>query len=286
MAKSCKYYRYRKYVSYDGGATYERTSEYQLGYIYEVDSEECTSGSSQYERWVEGWMCDDCESKKIIGYLPSGSTPSSYTFNCDSSTEITKNDVDKTTVSAEVGDCITSIGQSAFEDCSGLTSVSLPSTITSIGNSAFTYCDNLLEIGIPEGVTSIGDYAFFHCIQLKNIYLPDTLTSLGTNAFALCLNFDTINIPSSLTSIPTRCFYAAAGLSSLEIPSSITSIGDEAFAGCVNIYYIVFYSTTPPTLGDNVFANTNDKYRIFVPSESVDAYKAAWSTYADKIYSI
>ena len=283
MAKSCKYYRYRKYVSYDGGATYERTSEYQLGYIYEVDSEECTSGSSQYERWVEGWMCDDCESKKIIGNL----SDSTYSYDCDSSTELTSNDVDKTTVSAEVGDCITSIGYAAFENCLDLTSVSLPSTITSIGSKAFYNCENLFEIGIPENVTSIGDYAFFHCIQMRNVYLPETLASLGESAFEQCMNFDTINIPSSLAFIPNKCFYLAAGLSSLEIPTSITSIGNEAFAYCVNLYYIVFYSTTPPKLGKNVFDNTNENFKIFVPSESVNTYKTStnWSEYADKIYS-
>ena len=282
MAKTCKYTRYKKYVSYDGGATYSGVEEYQIGYLVESASTDC---GAPYERWVDGYMCDDCEAKKFVGYLQSGQTMG---VDCNSSSELTSREISNRTSisSATIGSCATSIGDGAFSGCSSLEIVSIPPTITSIGNSSFVGCEHLYEIAIPNGVTSIGNYAFSGCTELSKVILPETLTSLGEGAFEQCMNFDTIILPSSLTNIPTKCFYLAAGLSSLEIPTSITSIGDEAFAYCVNLYYIVFYGTTPPTLGNNVFNNTNDNYRIFVPSESVDAYKSAWSQYANKIYSI
>ena len=281
MAKTCKYTRYKKYVSYDGGATYSGVEEYQIGYLVESASTDC---GAPYERWVDGYMCDDCEAKKFVGYLPNGGIISA---NCNSSSVITSGEVTNRTISsATIGACVTSIGDNAFSGCTSLISIDIPSTVTSIGNAAFYNCPHLSEIAIPNGVTSIGEGAFNGCTELSKIILPENLTSLGESAFERCMNFDTIAIPSSLTSLPIRCFYFDTGLSSLDIPSSITSIGNEAFYNCVNINYIVFYNTTPPTLGNNVFDNTNENFKIFVPSESVDAYKIAWSEYANKIYSI
>lgn len=59
---------------------------------------------------------------------------------------------------------VTSIGESAFSDCSSLTSIKIPNSVTSIGKRAFSYCSGLTSINIPESVTSIDDYAFEGCI--------------------------------------------------------------------------------------------------------------------------
>ena len=282
MAKTCKYTRYKKYVSYDGGATYSGVEEYQIGYLVESASTDC---GAPYERWVDGYMCDDCEAKKFVGYLQSGQT---MAVDCNSSSELTSGEISNRTSisSATIGSCVTSIGDNAFSVCSSLETISIPPTITSIGNSAFLGCPRMIDVGLPNSVVTIGNNAFSGCTSLSKIILPEGLTSLGESAFERCMNFDTIIIPSTLTSIPRRCFYYARGLSSLEIPVSITSIGDEAFSDCMYMAYIVFYSTTPPTLGNNVFANVSSDFKIFVPEESVDTYKSAWSEYADKIYSI
>lgn len=77
---------------------------------------------------------------------------------------------------------VTSIGDSAFYWCTGLTNVTIPEGVTSIGNYAFYICTSLTQITIPEGVTSIGDGAFFNCTRLTDVYVWEDL-SLGTDSF-------------------------------------------------------------------------------------------------------
>ena len=81
---------------------------------------------------------------------------------------------------------VTSIGESAFEDCSGLTAVTIPSSVTSIGDWAFSACSGLTAVSIPDSVTSIGDWAFFGCTGLTAVTIPDSVTSIGESAFYRC----------------------------------------------------------------------------------------------------
>ncbi len=96
---------------------------------------------------------------------------------------------------------VTSIGYRAFDDCTGLTSITIPNSITSIGSSAFRYCTGLTSITIPNSVTSIGDLAFYGCTGLTSITIPDSVTSIGRSAFCGCTGLTSITIPNSVTSI-------------------------------------------------------------------------------------
>lgn len=283
-----KYYKEYYQVSYDNGETWENVvpEEVRVGNLIQSGSSDCTM-SGETRQIVNGYICDDCTVSKFMNST-SGST--SYTAECNSSTtlsagEITnRNDI----VLSLIGSCVTTIGDGAYSGCSNLAIVQIPSTVTSIGEKAFSGCTNLLEAGIPDSVTSIGDYTFSGCTQLQYINLSNNLTILGVGAFAACLNFTSINIPSSLTSIPNNCFVNADGLTDIELPTSITSIGNEAFKNCDGLYSMTCLATTPPTLGSDAFSGTNSNLKIYVPSGSVNAYKAAsgWSNYADKIYSL
>lgn len=191
-----------------------------------------------------------------------GGTTSSA--ECDSTSEITSGEITLTDLETVIiGNCTTSIGTSAFYQCSSLTSVDIPSSVTSIGERAFRYCYSLTSIEIPNSVTSMGTFIFSNCTGLTSCTIGSGVTSIGNNSFAKC---------TSLTSI--------------DIPSGVTSIGNTAFGGCSGLTSITVNAVTPPTLGTNVFDKAN--YPIYVPSGSVETYKSAsgWSTYASRIQAI
>ena len=81
---------------------------------------------------------------------------------------------------------VTSIGESAFEDCSGLTSVTIGNSVKSIGDEAFSGCSGLTSVTIPNSVTTIGSYAFYGCSGLTSVTIPNSVTSIAYAAFANC----------------------------------------------------------------------------------------------------
>ena len=155
---------------------------------------------------------------------------------------------------------VTSIGESAFENCSSLTSVMIPDSVISIGTSAFHSCSRSPSITIPDSVTSIGNFAFeacnslssitlsnnitsignwaFHGCHLTSITIPDSVTSIGAMAFHSCSNLKSITIPDSVTSIESAVFYNCTSLTSITIPDSVTSIGESAFSNCSSLQTI------------------------------------------------
>ena len=210
--------------------------------------------------------------------------------------------------SVTIPDSVTSIGGSAFRGCSSLTSVTIPDSVTSIGGSAFRDCSSLTSVTIPDSVTSIEGYTFYECRSLTSVTIPDSVTSIGNFAFYWCRSLTSITIPDGVTSIKGYTFYECRSLTSVTIPDSVTSIGEYAFWGCriltsitipdsvTSIGYEAFKScssmtsvyckpTTPP-IGESRMFNTHAVGRmIYVPAESVEAYKSAayWESYADYI---
>ena len=81
---------------------------------------------------------------------------------------------------------VTVIGESAFDGCSSLTSVTIPDSVTSIGDGAFYGCSSLTSVTIGNSVTSIGDEAFEGCSSLTSVTIPDSVTSIGNSAFEGC----------------------------------------------------------------------------------------------------
>ena len=179
---------------------------------------------------------------------------------------------------------VTSIGDSAFEECSNLTSITIPNSVTSIGDYAFSRCSNLTSITIPNSVTSIGDYAFSRCSNLTSITIPNSVTSIGDYAFSRCSNLTSITIPNSVTSIGDYAFSGCSDLTSITIPDSVTSIGDYAFFGCSNLTSFYCKPQNPPAIDVYMLSNCHSSLKIYVPRASVDKYKTAWSDYASKIY--
>ena len=135
---------------------------------------------------------------------------------------------------------VTSIGLSAFEDCSGLTSVVIPNSVTSIGYDAFRGCSGLTSVVIPNSVTSIGGSAFYECRGLTSVSIGNSVTSIGGSAFYECRGLTSVEIPNSVTSIGRYAFYNCSGLTSVSIGNSITSIGESVFYNCNGLKLVFF----------------------------------------------
>ena len=140
-----------------------------------------------------------------------------------------------TLTSINIPEAVTSIGFKAFQGCSRLVSINIPEAVTSIGSYAFAYCSRITSIYIPEAVTSIGNYTFEGCSRLTSINIPETVTSVGYRAFSECSALTSINIPGAVTSIGNFTFYNCYSLTSINIPESVTSIGYKAFYGCSSL---------------------------------------------------
>lgn len=214
----------------------------------------------------------------------------------------------------------TSIGSYAFNGCTSLKSISFPE-VTSVDVYAFYACSALTSIELPAA-TSLGNYAFQNCSSLTSVALQ-SVASLGGNGFLNCSNINSLRIgsveqwckvnlvnysgnplysgtqpvnlyigesevpatsielPSTVTSIANYAFYRTT-ITSVSAPA-VTSIGVNAFSRCDKLEKCIIGTTTPGTIGDSPFAEFTT---IFVPSESVEAYRTAWSNYAKQIVAV
>ena len=160
---------------------------------------------------------------------------------------------------------VASLSASCFSGCSGLTSITIPSSVTSLGGSCFYYCTGLTSITIPSSVTSLGEYCFYYCTGLTSITIPSSVTSLGEYCFRDCHGLISITIPSSVTSLSDGCFFNCSGLTSITIPSSVTSLGASCFSGCSGLTSITIPSSVT-SLGGSCFSFCRGLTSITIPS--------------------
>lgn len=147
------------------------------------------------------------------------------------------------TTTIDIAAGVTSIGDSAFSGCSGLTGITIPGSVTSIGNSTFEGCSGLTSITIPSSVTSIGSSAFSGCSGLTGITIPDEVTSIENCTFEGCSGLPDVTIPDGITRIGSSAFSNCTGLISVTIPASVLNIGNYAFDGCTSLTDIYYAST-------------------------------------------
>lgn len=152
-----------------------------------------------------------------------------------------------------LSDNLTRIGEAAFVECTGILSVTIPTSVISIGNYAFDYCSGLISVTIPSSVTSIGAAAFSQCANLSSVVIPNSVTSIGAYAFSYCpkiispLYNETlfVKLPESyqgcydisygIKTIVGGAFDRCSSLTSVTIPNSVTSVGSGAFENCNNL---------------------------------------------------
>ena len=136
---------------------------------------------------------------------------------------------------------------------------------TTIPEGCFGFCYTITSIAIPIGVTTIENQAFYQCYGLENVTIPNTVQTFGNFVFGDDVSIETITFPNS-----------------------VIEIGYDIFNNCQRLVSFIIEATTPPTLGEGAFFDCASGIKIYVPSESVNTYKAAngWSDYASIIEAI
>ena len=205
--------------------------------------------------------------------------------------------VDRTLSTYSIKEGTKWIGHDAFEDCSRLTSITIPNSVTSIGDYAFRNCSSLTSITIPNSVTSIGDYAFRNCSSLTSITIPNSVTNIGYKAFYGCSNltdiiwnakkcsdfsyekkgqkylskiFESSNIKSftfgkDVEYIPAYLCLMMSNLTSVIIPNSVTNIGLGAFYGCSSLNSVTIGNSVE-TIARGVFFECSSITSITIPN--------------------
>lgn len=169
---------------------------------------------------------------------------------------------------------VTSIGQGAFYQHTGLTEVTIPSTVSAIANETFFYCQNLTRVNMPSTITSIGRNAFYNC-NLDTVIVPDAVNYIGANAFRKCSNLSYIKLgaslyatghsvfrectsltsiilPNGLNTISNYAFYECTALTAITIPNSAIYVGHYAFQGCTALQDV--------TIGNHVISIDYDAF--------------------------
>ncbi len=187
--------------------------------------------------------------------------------------------------SITIPDSVTSIGEAAFYGCTSLTSITIPDSVTDFGDLMFHSCTSLENVTLSNSLTAIGAGTFIECRSLKNITFPEGVTSIGEGAFGYCSSLASVSIGNGVTSIGERAFIYCTSLTTVTIPDSVIEIGYWAFCDCTSLTSVYCKATTPPSGYGDMFDDNASGRKIYVPTESVDAYKAAegWSEYVDYI---
>ena len=190
---------------------------------------------------------------------------------------------------------VTSIGYRAFEDCTALTSVTIPNSVTSIGSKAFSNCSCLTSITIPNSVTSIGDGAFYGCSGLTSITIPNSVTSIGESAFYGCSGLTSVTIPNSVTSIGDMAFYGCTGITQTiivndmffflpkgyeghySIPENISTIVGGAFAYCSSLTSVTIPNSVT-TIGESAFERCTGLTSVTIPNSVTSIGKSAFQS--------
>lgn len=199
----------------------------------------CEAIEDYRTEWAEYASRLQCIPTPSFKYKLTLSDSTTVSAECDGTSAITYSNISgyfSTIVSAEIGDCCTSIANSCFNSMPLLSAITLSDSVATIGNNCFGNCYNLTNIIIPNGVTLIDQSAFYGC----------------------------------------------SGLTYVEIGSGCTQINNSSFRDCTSLTAMTVNATTPPTIGSGVFNNTNN-CPIYVPCESVEAYKTAWADYSSRI---
>lgn len=305
----CVYYKEKEQKSIDGGITWVDTGNFRKGALISTQASQCGSFVTEY-RWTKAdYVCDNANKYKgykqqvshdnggswvdtgivdIGSLIESNSKDCGYdeqwfvmtgdsNFICDGAAKYKKKEMKYTRDSGttwnsfdtpryEKGDLI----EETSSDCASM---------------KVTYTDGTTKYF--ANLTSIKSDTIPNKENAKSVEIYDSVKRIGNGAFKYCSSLTSITIPNSVTIIGYDAFYTCDKLTGITIPNSVTYIGNRAFIYCHKLTEVTVQATTPPSLGSDAFYDSGIS-RIYVPADSLDAYKSAngWKNYADKIWAI
>ncbi len=178
---------------------------------------------------------------------------------------------------------VTKVG-SRLSGLNDVTSVIISEGIVELCSHAFSSSD-IATIVLPNSLETISSHAFMSCRDLVSITIPASVKTLSGGVFVSCSNLSNVIFEEGcqITSINSNLFQYCRNLTNITIPASVTSFNLKAFDTCSGLQCIIFNGVTPPTISGDSFDDCTSLIAIFVPEESVEAYKSALPNYADII---
>lgn len=284
-------HNFGEWIKNEGADTHTRVCSFNNEHS---ETENCHGGTATC---TEQAVCEKCNAKygKALGHdYQSGVCTRCGTERASEGLEYSLNSDETGYTVTGIGSCtdteivipskynakpVTRIGSYAFENCTGLTSVTIPDSVTSIGYRAFLGCTGLVNITVADNntkyhssgnclvetasktlilgcntsvipndgsVTNIGQGAFSGCTGLTSVTIPDSVTSIEDNTFDGCTGLVSVTIGNGVTRIVSSAFEGCTGLMNITIPDSVTSISGGAFRGCSKL--------TSVTIGNGVIS--------------------------------
>lgn len=180
-------------------------------------------GKNWYVRTkVEGIPDIDLSSEKVLQFSDNGKTVA------------VKKGYASFVETVRIPNGVTTIKESAFENCENLRQVTIPNSVTTIEEKAFFLCQNLKEIVIPNAVRKIGKLAF-SWTAIEAVTIPDGVATIEEYTFQGCVSLKKVVIPNSVTTIKMGAFLRCDSLETVTVPDSVKEIGDSAFGGCESL---------------------------------------------------
>ena len=161
---------------------------------------------------------------------------------------------------------VETIGMKAFYRCPNLTTVNIPGKVKAIGESTFESCSALKTVTLPTGLETIGTKAFYRCLELTAVTIPGKVKAIGESAFESCIELIDVTLSAGVETIGAKAFYKCEALEKVNISGDVNTIGESAFEGCWALTDITLPAGVE-TIGARAFCECRELPSISIPGK-------------------